>query len=37
MQESLKESNRSSVLISFSISTRVLGWTKRSAIWQMTL
>jgi hypothetical protein len=36
-QASLKEVNRSSVLISLSISARVLGWTKRMAISQMTL
>src|SRR6267154_1598942 len=37
VQESLKESKRSSVPISFWILARVLGWTKRVAISQMTL
>ena len=37
MQESLKELNRSSVLISFWISARVLGWAKRMAISQTIL
>jgi hypothetical protein len=37
VQESLKLVNRSSVLISFLISARVLGWAKRKAISQMTL
>jgi len=37
VQASLKESNRSSVLINFWISARVLSWTRRKAISQMTL
>jgi hypothetical protein len=35
MQDSLKLLNRSSVLISFLISARVLGWARRKAISQM--
>jgi hypothetical protein len=37
VQESLNELNRSSVLISFWISARVLGRARRKAISQMTL
>jgi hypothetical protein len=37
VQASLKELNRSSLLISFWIPERVVGWTRRKAISQMTL